>query len=165
MPQHTAVSLWLTVENLEVSNRLRLSLKRSKETRAYRKAIGFPAMCGGKAAFACVLYARAMKSKLHVLIGAIAILSAVLTVVAQPRRLTPADILRVATVSDAQISPTGEWIVYSVSTVEGDQTTSTIWIARVGERVSAAPPTSRQPEQRRNWETLRYVGRPLLPPA
>ncbi|HKN84924.1 MAG TPA: hypothetical protein VJW17_15880, partial [Pyrinomonadaceae bacterium] len=84
---------------------------------------------------------------------------------AQPRRLTPADILRVATVSDAQISPTGEWIVYSVSTVDGDQTTSTLWIVRVGERLSAAPPTSRQPEQRRNWETLRYVGRPLLPPT
>ena len=29
----------------------------------------------------------------------------------QPRALTPADILRVATVGDAQISPNGEWVV------------------------------------------------------
>ncbi|MFN2576670.1 MAG: prolyl oligopeptidase family serine peptidase [Pyrinomonadaceae bacterium] len=84
---------------------------------------------------------------------------------AQPRRLTPADILRVATVSDARISPTGEWIVYSVSTFEGDQTISTLWLVRIGERLAGVPPTSRQPEPRRNWETLRYAARPLLPPA
>ena len=118
-----------------------------------------------KRRFAPVLYARVMKSKFNLFISAVVVLSAVLTVVAQTRRLTPADILRVATVSDAQISPTGEWIVYSVSAVEGEQTTSSLWIVRVGERLSPAPPTSRQPEQRRNWEALRYVGRPLLPPA
>src|SRR2546423_10264041 len=81
----------------------------------------------------------------------------------QPRRLGPADILRVATVSDAQISPSGELIVYSVSAVEGDQNISPLWIVRVGERLSSAPPTSRQPEQRRNWERLTYSARPLLP--
>ena len=40
---------------------------------------------------------------------------------AQPRRATtsmaPADILRVANISDAQISPNGEWVVYTVSSV------------------------------------------------
>ena len=92
-------------------------------------------------------------------------LSLLTTVQGQSRRLSPADILRVATVSDAQISPAGEWIVYSVSSVEGEQTTSTLWLVHVGERLSGGPPTSRQPEQRRNWETLRYPGRPLLPPA
>jgi dipeptidyl aminopeptidase/acylaminoacyl peptidase len=92
-------------------------------------------------------------------------LSLLTTVYGQPRRLNPPDILRVATVSDAQISPTGEWIVYSVSSVEGEQTVSTLWLVRVGERLTGVPPTSRQPEQRRNWETLRSLARPLLPPA
>ena len=99
-------------------------------------------------------------------LSAISLLVVLLSIAhAQPRRLTPADILRVVTVSDVQISPTGEWIVYSVSSVEGEQTTSTLWLVRVGERLSGGPPTSRQPEQRRNWETLRYLGRPLLPPG
>ncbi|PYS72830.1 MAG: hypothetical protein DMF73_07245 [Acidobacteria bacterium] len=108
-----------------------------------------------------------MKSKWSPLLTALlfVFLSLLTIVQSQPRRLSSADILRVATVSDAQISPSGEWIVYAVSTAEGDQTISTLWIVRVGERLSTVPPTSRQPEQRRNWETLRYAGRPLLPPA
>src|SRR6266436_1757876 len=108
-----------------------------------------------------------MKSKWSLRLTALlfVFLSLLIIVQGQPRRLSPADILRVATVSDAQISPTGEWIVYSVSAVDGDQTISTLWLVRVGERLSAVPPTSRQPEQRRNWETLGYAGRPLLPPA
>jgi dipeptidyl aminopeptidase/acylaminoacyl peptidase len=85
---------------------------------------------------------------------------------AQGRRpLIPADILRVAGVSDPQISPNGEWIVYIVSQIEGDQTVSLPWLVRVGERFSNVPPTSRQPEQRRNWELLRNAGRPVLPPG
>jgi dipeptidyl aminopeptidase/acylaminoacyl peptidase len=86
---------------------------------------------------------------------------------AQPRRastsMTPADILRVSTVSDPQISPNGDWVVYTVSTIEGEQTISTLWLVRSGDRLSAIPPTSRQPEQRRNWEQPRNPGRPLLP--
>src|SRR5580765_5633463 len=81
----------------------------------------------------------------------------------QPHALTPADILRVATVSDAQISPNGEWVVYSVGTIEGDQNVSTLWLVRAAERFSANPPTSRQTETRRNWEFARTPGRPLLP--
>jgi dipeptidyl aminopeptidase/acylaminoacyl peptidase len=82
---------------------------------------------------------------------------------AQSRRLmTPADILRVSTISDPQISPNGDWVVYTVSSTESDQTVSTLWLVR-GERISAYPPTSRQPEQRRNWELLQNRARPLLP--
>src|SRR5215471_20379119 len=81
---------------------------------------------------------------------------------AQSRRLAPADILKVATISDAQISPSGEWIVYSVAGADGNQTVSTLWLARVGERVGGNP-TARQPEQRRNWEPGRTLSRPLLP--
>jgi len=79
--------------------------------------------------------------------------------------MAPADILRIANVSDAQISPNGDWIVYTVSTTEADQTVSTLWLVRAGERLSNVPPTSRQPEQRRNWELPRITGRPLLPPG
>ncbi|MCU1268120.1 MAG: ptpA 5 [Acidobacteria bacterium] len=67
---------------------------------------------------------------------------------AQTRRpLAPADILRVANVSDAQISPNGEWIAYSVSTVEGDATRSTLWLVRSGGEVRplARTPTSTTP--------------------
>ena len=38
----------------------------------------------------------------------------------QPRApMRTADVLKVANVSDAQISPNGQWVVYSVSSVEG----------------------------------------------
>jgi dipeptidyl aminopeptidase/acylaminoacyl peptidase len=85
---------------------------------------------------------------------------------AQSRRpMAPADILRIANVSDAQISPNGEWVVYTVSTVEGDQTVSILWLVRASERLSNVPPTSREPEQRRNWESSRIQARPLLPPG
>ncbi|MDX6577512.1 MAG: hypothetical protein QOE96_3465 [Blastocatellia bacterium] len=77
--------------------------------------------------------------------------------------MTPADILRIANVGDAQISPNGEWIVYTVSTAEGEQTVSTLWLVRASERFANVPPTSRQPEQRRNWDSARNSGRPLLP--
>ena len=57
-----------------------------------------------------------------------------MSVQAQPRRpatMSPADILRVANVSEAQVSPNGQWVVYSVSTIEDNETISTLWIARV----------------------------------
>src|SRR6267154_5533818 len=69
---------------------------------------------------------------------------------AQSRRaMAPADILRIANVSDAQISPNGDWVVYTVSTIEGDQTVSILWLVRASERVSNIAPTSRQPVSRR----------------
>ena len=46
---------------------------------------------------------------------------------AQTRRgMTPADILRIAAVSDSQISPNGEWIVYAVSVSEGDEAAGSV---------------------------------------
>ena len=109
-------------------------------------------------------------SQIRTVLVSIVVLSAVLAsllpamVQAQPHRpMSPADILRVATVSDPQISPNGDWVVYTVSTTEGEQTVSTLWLVRSGERLSAIPPTSRQPEQRRNWELPRNPARPLLP--
>ncbi|HMH44526.1 MAG TPA: hypothetical protein VK557_13630, partial [Pyrinomonadaceae bacterium] len=63
---------------------------------------------------AYMLFHYPMKSKWNPLLTALLFtFSLILTTVqGQPRRFSPADILRVATVSDAQISPTGEWIVY-----------------------------------------------------
>lgn len=69
-------------------------------------------------------------------------------VYAQSRRLTtpmaPADILRIANVGDAQISPNGQWVVYTVSTVTGDQTVSTLWLTRLGTTlINASRPDDR----------------------
>ena len=51
---------------------------------------------------------------------------------AQARRgMTPEDTLRVAEVSDAQISPGGDWVVYVVATTEGEERRSSLWLVRV----------------------------------
>src|SRR5205085_5311806 len=76
------------------------------------------------------------------------------TAPAQPRRaMMPADILRVASLSDAEVSPDGEWVVYTVSTTDGNQTGSTLWLVRPGERFFRIPPSGRPLEQRRSPET------------
>src|SRR5258706_9650499 len=106
------------------------------------------------------------KTAVSSLLFSVILFSLCASVRAQARRpMAPADILRIANVSDAQISPNGEWVVYIVSTIEGDQTVSIPWLVRAGERLSSLPPTSRQPEQRRNWESSRAPARPLLPPG
>jgi dipeptidyl aminopeptidase/acylaminoacyl peptidase len=64
--------------------------------------------------------------------------------------MTPADTLRIAGVADAQISPSGEWIAYTVSAAEGDATRTTLWLARTG------------PDLSRPAENL-TMARPLLP--
>ena len=68
-------------------------------------------------------------------------------VAAQRRPLTPPDILRIANVSDAQISPAGDWVAYTLATVEGDATRSTLWLVRVAaeDRPATRPPSGRTP--------------------
>lgn len=97
-------------------------------------------------------------------------LSAPADLFAQSRRaMTPADILRVAVVSDAQISPNGEWIVYTVSATESDATRPTLWLARVTPDQDRNPPTSRpapttrESDQVRDWPDVRRQPIPLLP--
>lgn len=98
------------------------------------------------------------------LLGVLTVLFGPTTVRAQQRRpMAPPDILRVANVGDAQISANGDWIVYTVSTTDADQSVSTLWLVRASERLFNVQPTSRQPEQRRNWELTRNPTRPLLP--
>ncbi|MFL6207921.1 MAG: S9 family peptidase [Pyrinomonadaceae bacterium] len=55
---------------------------------------------------------------------------ALLSSVAAQRGMQPADTLRVATVGDAQVAPDGERIVYTVSTVEGNETHTRLWQVR-----------------------------------
>src|ERR1043165_1700291 len=87
---------------------------------------------------------------------------------AQPRRtMMPSDILRVANVTDAQISPNGLWVVYTVSTVDEDKNISTLWLARVAPDPFVVRPS--QPVQRRtvpyvDWPDTSSFTRPLLAP-
>jgi len=100
-------------------------------------------------------------------VGVASAILALLTVttLAQPRRLlTPQDILRVATVSDAQISPNGAWVVYTVSTTADDKTINTLWLASAGSgSVSyAAPITPGRRVPYVDWSELRTSPTPLL---
>lgn len=93
---------------------------------------------------------------------------------AQPRRvMAPADILRVNGVSDAQISPNGQWVAYTVSVSDSDATRTTIWIARLGLEFISTPPTARPtPTPRRptdqrpelDWPEVRRQTTQLLRP-
>ncbi|PYS38970.1 MAG: hypothetical protein DMF71_15965, partial [Acidobacteria bacterium] len=75
---------------------------------------------------------------------------------AQSRRsMAPADILRIPTVGDAQISPSGDWIVYTVTTVDADQNASTLWLVRASERLGVIPLPGRPPEVRRTPDVFR----------
>jgi dipeptidyl aminopeptidase/acylaminoacyl peptidase len=77
--------------------------------------------------------------------------------------MSPADILRVANVSDPQIAPNGEWIVYSVSTAAGNETLNTLWLVRIS-RNQAPVPTNPTPAtaQRRPADPARFTSSPLL---
>src|SRR5689334_18488505 len=102
----------------------------------------------------------------------VTVLSVVLSVSAtaqQRRPMTPADILRVANVTDAQISPNGQWCVYTVSAVgDDDKNTSTLWLVRTGGEPVNVPVTPIQPLQRRtvpyiDWPEIRSTPKLLLP--
>lgn len=73
------------------------------------------------------------------------------TSTAQTRRaMTPADTLRIANVGDAQISPDGTWVVYTVANYNADGLRSTLWIARTSEDSSQTALEAAQPAARRN---------------
>jgi dipeptidyl aminopeptidase/acylaminoacyl peptidase len=88
---------------------------------------------------------------------------------AQTRRaITPSDILRLANVTDAQISPSGQWVVYTVSSVEEDKNLSTLWIVRLApEQFTPMPvPTpQRRTVPNVDWPDTRAAPRALLPPG
>src|SRR5262245_61499229 len=78
---------------------------------------------------------------------------------AQPARraMIASDLLRIANVSDPQISPDGERLVYTVGTVDGNTNVNTLWMVRIDNPSDI--PIARQPEQRRE----RFQASPLLP--
>src|SRR5437762_625852 len=86
---------------------------------------------------------------------------------AQPRLpMKAADLVRVANVTDAQISPNGQWVVYSVSSVEDDKTISTLWLARLDLDSYSTPiptPTPRRLAPYMDWPDIRSAPRQLLP--
>jgi dipeptidyl aminopeptidase/acylaminoacyl peptidase len=92
---------------------------------------------------------------------------------AQPRQaMRAADVVRVMNVTDAQISPNGQWVVYTVSSVDEDKNISTLWLARVAFDPPPIPtaspipsPTPRRPLPftYADWPELRTAPRPLLP--
>ena len=97
-------------------------------------------------------------------VGLLVFLS-VSSALAQARRaITTSDILRVANVTDAQIAPNGQWVVYTVSSVEEDKNFSTLWIVRL-----AAEPFTPTPQRRTtpyvDWPDTRAAPRALLPPG
>ena len=103
---------------------------------------------------------------------AVFIMTASVVTSAQPRGLMrPADIVRVANVTDAQISPNGQYVVYTVSTVVEDKTVSTLWIARLSSEFTpvqpTAQPTPRSPSVRTvpyfEWPEIRVAPRTLVP--
>lgn len=90
-----------------------------------------------------------MLMRLLILAGLLSISS--LSSLAQTRRaMTPADILRVETVGDAQISPDGAWVVYTVSTAEGEGTRSALWITRITNDTSQTALEAARPDARRS---------------
>jgi dipeptidyl aminopeptidase/acylaminoacyl peptidase len=87
---------------------------------------------------------------------------------AQQRRLmTPADILRVATVTDAQISPNGAWVVYTLTTAADDKNVSTLWLTGTGSTVVSSQTPLVNPGRRTapyiDWPEIRTSALPLLP--
>ncbi len=105
---------------------------------------------------------------------AIVLLAFVLGTAQAQRRsnqITASDILRIATVSDAQISPNGQWVVYTVTTASDDKNINTLWLGRAGNDVFYTPPsvvlttpTAPRPRPRFfDWSDLRTSPTPLLP--
>ena len=120
----------------------------------------------GESQHLCAFFAALRLCVRHLLL-VIAFLLLLVPCAAQPRQgMRPADILRVANVSDAQISPNGQWVVYTVSGVEDEKTVSSLWLARVEAYSMPTPtPTPRRPVPvpYTEWTEIRSAPRPLLP--
>ncbi|HEX6284411.1 MAG TPA: hypothetical protein VFZ71_06025, partial [Pyrinomonadaceae bacterium] len=99
----------------------------------------------------------------------LSLLLSVSAVAQQTRRaMTPTDVLRIANVSDVQIAPQAQWIVYTVSGVDEERNVSTLWLARPGAdafTVTSAPLPQRRTVPYVDWPDIRSAPRPLLPPG
>jgi dipeptidyl aminopeptidase/acylaminoacyl peptidase len=98
------------------------------------------------------------------LVAVVSVFLCVSSAAQQRRAMAPNDILRVANVSDAQIHPGSQYVVYTVSGVDEDRNFSTLWIAPMSSApVMPAPP--RRPVPFADWPEIRSSARPLLPPG
>lgn len=105
------------------------------------------------------------KSRWVVVVAALALLVS-FTAAAQTRRapaLSPADILRIANVGDAQISPNGQWVVYTVSTVEGNQSVGRLWLTRLAADLTASSDLQPAIQRSNEWLGSRPASALLLP--
>src|SRR6478609_1274588 len=55
--------------------------------------------------------------------------------------MRPADLVKIASVADGQISPNGQWVVYTVSSVDEDKNLSTLFLTRLGSDTRSGPRT------------------------
>jgi dipeptidyl aminopeptidase/acylaminoacyl peptidase len=98
-----------------------------------------------------------------VVLAVLVVLFYIALIHAQQRRvMTPPDILRVATVSDVQISPNGAWVVYTVSTTADDKTVSTLWLASTDGVVTSSSLPSARRVPYYDWSDVRGGPSPLL---
>ena len=112
----------------------------------------------------CFLCLFVAKKNMKIFCGFVLIFVASTCFAQQRQAMRAQDILRVVNVTDAQISPNGQWVVYSVSSVEDDKTVSTLWLARVGiESYWLPAPSPRRPVPYVDWPEVRQPPRPLLP--
>lgn len=107
---------------------------------------------------------------LSIIAGTMIAMASLSAALAQPRRpasMAPGDILRVANVGDPQISPNGQWVVYTVSTVAGNETMSTLWLMRAGTAVADLVVTNSPRGSQRvitpAWSNATPSASPLLP--
>jgi dipeptidyl aminopeptidase/acylaminoacyl peptidase len=81
--------------------------------------------------------------------------------------MSPADIVRIASISDVQISPNGQWAVYAVANVASDETISTLWLARLNPNFGDVPTNTSPLKPERlptsNWPDQRSAPTPMLP--
>ena len=55
--------------------------------------------------------------------------------------MRPADLVKIATVTEGEISPNGQWVVYSVSSVDEDKNLNTVYLMRIGSDNRSSPRT------------------------
>src|SRR5574337_1341798 len=106
-------------------------------------------------------------AKLHPYLLVVSVLAASTLLAQSKRPLNLDDLAQIREVSDAQISPDGQWVAYVVSTtdVKQDKTHSHIWLAsydgKVDRQFTFSPDSESSPRWSPNGKYLAFVsGRP-----
>lgn len=93
-----------------------------------------------------------MKKTIH-LFGLLTFLSFNLFSQIPKRPLRPADIYRLQTLSDANVSPDGKWVAYTVSSIDSakDKRNTDIWMVSMDGKENVQLTNSREGENRPRW--------------